>query len=416
MKDKDKCFKRNLLWNAGGNVVYLIAQWLITVLVTVLGGLEDAGILSLAMSISASFQTLALFGIRSFQVSDREGKFSDTAYVGFRAVSCSAALLFCLIFALCNGYSPEVCHAISLFMIFRLAENYSDVLHGIAQNNERLDIAGKSFAVKGVGLLVCFLCGYWISSSLLLGILLMAAFSTLSTLIYDLPAVRHLSDFRLIAPLREYKLLVKTALPLCIYQFLNALLLSLPKWFLEIQCGNEVLGAYSSIFAPVMLLQAAGIYLYTPFTTVFSRLYGEGYKRKIFGLFYKISAAILGFFLLTLVAAVFFGEWALVLVFGDQILPYVDFLMPILIANLAVTYLGFLTMLTVVLRQIKWIVAAFATGTAVLLLTPLAVNLFGANGASYALLLASCVINAMLLCRILILFSKMTESATGDAE
>ena len=63
-----------MVWYAGGNLVYLVCQWLVTVLVTKLGGFGDAGVLSVAMSVSATFQTLAMFGMRNFQVSDIEDK------------------------------------------------------------------------------------------------------------------------------------------------------------------------------------------------------------------------------------------------------------------------------------------------------------------------------------------------------
>ncbi len=416
MNEKNPSFKKNMLWNAAGNIVYLAAQWLVTVLAVLLGGLGDAGVLALAMTVSAGFQTLALFGIRNFQVSDIEGKYSDSTYVGFRSVTCAAALVLCLAFALANSYSGEVCHAIALFMIFRLAENYSDVLHGIAQNNGRLDIAGKSFALKGAGLLLCFVGGYGLFGGLLEGIALMAAFSVLTTALYDFTAVRRVADFRIFAPLGQCKLLAARTLPLCAYQFLYALILSMPKWFIELECGNEILGAYSSVFAPVMLLQAVGSYLYAPFTSVFSRLLSEKRRAETFGLFYKLSAAILGFFLITLAAAVLFGEWAMVLVFGEQIRPYVGFLIPILFANLAVMYLGFLTMITVVLRQISLNLISFALGAGALAFTPLWIRGFGANGASYALIVSACIIISMLLFRILVLFSRMKPDSSEASE
>ena len=144
--------KKNVAWNAIGNVTYLVCQWVVTVLVTVLGGFEDAGVLSVAMSVSATVQTLAMFGIRSYQVSDLKNKYTDTCYVGFRTLTCALAMIVCVIFSLVSGYLGGQLLAICLFMLFRLAESYADVLHGIAQKNGRLDIAGKSFTVKGIAL------------------------------------------------------------------------------------------------------------------------------------------------------------------------------------------------------------------------------------------------------------------------
>ena len=51
-------------------MVYLITQWLISVLVVRLSGVETAGILTLAMSVNNVFYSIAMQGIRNYQVSD----------------------------------------------------------------------------------------------------------------------------------------------------------------------------------------------------------------------------------------------------------------------------------------------------------------------------------------------------------
>jgi O-antigen/teichoic acid export membrane protein len=160
-----------MIWNAAGNLLYLASQWVITVLVTVMGGLYDAGILSIAMSLSATFQTIALFGIRNYQVSDTKGRFHDSHYATLRAITCALAMVVCVLATLISGYDKSELLAVFLFMLFRLAECYSDVLHGIAQNRERLDLAGKSFAIKGVGIFLCFFLCYYFSHDLHLALL-----------------------------------------------------------------------------------------------------------------------------------------------------------------------------------------------------------------------------------------------------
>ncbi len=384
--------KNQMLWNAGGNILYLGTQWLVTVLVTILGGLEDAGVLSVAMSVSATFQTIALFGVRNYQVSDGEGRFSHTVYASMRIPACLTALIFCLLFSFFAGYRNATYVGILWFMLFRLAESYSDVLHGIAQRCERLDIAGKSFAIKGAGLLVCFLAGYLLTDRLNVGLCAMALFSLGTTLCYDLPAVRRVTAFGLIAPKGQLASLVLATLPLCAYQFLYAAIATLPKLCLEKACGEVVLGAYSSIYAPAMLLQSAGGYLYIPFATGFTRMKDEGRGREAVKLLAKISAAIVLLFALVTAVAYFLGEWGLVLVFGETIRPYVYLLIPILFVNLAITLLAFFSMLMVVLRKIALLLAGYAAAFVLTLtLTPPLIARVGVNGTSYGLLIGASV-------------------------
>lgn len=151
--------RKNILWFSFGNIIYLGTQWLITVMVARYSGLNDAGILSLAMSISATFQTIAFFGMRNYQVSDIEGKYSNSLYIQSRFFTCFTALIFCWFFVLFNRYRLNQSIAILLFMCFRLSEAFSDVLHGILQKNNRLDLAGKGFFIKGFLFLYFFSLG-----------------------------------------------------------------------------------------------------------------------------------------------------------------------------------------------------------------------------------------------------------------
>ncbi len=384
--------KRNVIWNAVGNITYLVSQWIVTVLVTVLGGFEDAGLLSVAMSVSAIFQTVAMFGIRNYQVSDMEGKYGDSIYVGLRALTCILSMAACVVFSLISRYFGVQLLAICLFMLFRLAESYADVLHGIAQKRGRLDVAGKSFTVKGVGLLICFLFGYVLSRDLNVALLCMTLLSVAVTVIYDLPRVRSLADFRLWDSMHSCGRLALETLPLCIYLFLYSALSMLPKLILEKQCGEVLLGAYASIFAPAMLLQAATGYLYNPFATQFAEDLQAGDRKRFCGRIRTIVLAILAIAAAVMIAAQFLGEFALVLVFGEQIRDHVYMLNPILLVNFAFSYFGFFCMIAIVQRRIKWLLASVSVGFALTLIGSwLLIPVFKANGASYALLIAIAV-------------------------
>ncbi len=390
---KEHTLQGNLLWNAVGNIVYLACQWVVTVLVTVWGGFLDAGLLSIAMSVSATCQTVAMFGIRNFQVSDMQQKYADSSYMGLRLLTCTAALIGCLGFSLISRYAATQLLAISLFMLFRLAESYADVLHGIAQKRGRLDIAGKSFTLRGIGLLICFILGYRISGALNVGLFCMTALSVGLVLAFDLPQVRGVARFRLWDSPKNCGRLALETLPLCVYLFLYSALSTVPKLILERQCGEEILGAYSSIFAPAMLLQAATGYLYNPFATQFAELLQKKDKQSFGKLLGKILLAMLAIAALVMVAAQFLGDFALTLIFGEKIRSYTFFLDPILLVNFLLSFLGFFCMLTVVLRAFRWLLAGCGAAFlgCFLLTKPLILQVGDANGASYALILACLV-------------------------
>ena len=386
--------KKNMIWNAVGNLIYLGCQWLITVLVAHprLGSFGEAGLLSVAMSMSATFQTLANFGIRNFQVSDIENKYTNDCYVFFRIVTCGTALLSCIAVSLISGYRSEQLLCIFLFMLFRTAEAFSDVLHGIAQKNDRLDIAGKSFAIKGIGLLICFLGGFVLFDRLALGLLAMTLFSCASTLTYDLWATRKLERFRFINTDRTWLTLAKETLPLCIYLFLSSALVMLPRLILERKTDGASLGIYASIFAPATLIQSAMGYIYNPFAQAFAQCRAKNDRRCFLLLAGKIILAIAFLAAVMIAAALLGGDFALKLLFGEAILPYTHLLIPILVAIAAVSVLGFLCMLAIVLRAFLPLLASCAIGFALCVaVTSPMIDAWDLNGTSYSLILSALV-------------------------
>ncbi len=394
---KQENLKKNMLWNAAGNLIFLGCQWLITVLVTKLGNFTDAGLLSLAMSVSATFQTVAMFGIRSFQVSDIENKYSDTQYVGFRIISCLAAMTGCIVFSLVSGYLGGQLLAIFLFMLFRLSENFSDVIHGIAQKNGRLDIAGKAYAIKGIGILVVYLVTYLLTKNINLSIGAMALLSWAATILYDILTVKKLSGFRLWERKLRWFPLAKETAPLCVYLFISAAMATVPKLVLERQMGEDTLGIYSSVFAPALLISSAAGYLYSPFVPTFAERYKEKSYKSFWKLFGGITLAISVFGAVALVAAHFFGELALKLLFGDKILAYTYLLIPVLIAIFASAIFTFIATLSVVIRDFLGLIVACG---AALLLEAVATGKWlthsGINATSYSYI-AACVLAGVIL-------------------
>jgi len=410
---KKESIQRNMIWNAAGNLAYLFAQWLLMVLVTWLWGLSEAGVLSIAMSVSATLQTLALFGIRHFQVSDIENKYSDSTYVSLRLFTSLLAFILCPVTVLCMGYvGGEVFWASICIMLFRIAECFSDVLHGISQKNGRLDLAGKGFAIKSVATLGGFFFGYFVfAQDHILSLLSTAVFSWCTTLLFDLICARKLSAFRISFRGGAPFLLAKNTAALCVYLFLYSALSTIPKYLLDITMTDtdpNMLGAYSSIFAPALLIQAAATYLYNPFAPRFAELYAKGRKKDFLLLIAKIVGALVLLLAAMMVCGYFFGDFGLQLLFGDKILGYTHFLLPILVAVFATALLGFFCMLAVVLRIFPTLIAACSVSTVLSIAVTylLLIWLKDGNGASYGMICAAFTASLILWIGVLIRLHK----------
>ena len=105
MEEKKVSIQKSIIWNSAASMVYLITQWLISVLVVRLSGVETAGILTLAMSVNNVFYSIAMQGFRIYQVSDFYENFTTGILLSSRLFICILSFLVCVGYALIAGYS-----------------------------------------------------------------------------------------------------------------------------------------------------------------------------------------------------------------------------------------------------------------------------------------------------------------------
>ncbi|MCR5609902.1 MAG: hypothetical protein K6G26_12645, partial [Lachnospiraceae bacterium] len=125
--------KKNLangaIWNTIGSLCYLSILFLTNLIVArwEKDGFGDAGVYTLAMKIVNPYAALALYGMRSFQVSDVNSKYTDKEYVLSRIATTSAAFLGCIIYSIATGRSGILFLTIFAFLLYKLAEAFQDV-------------------------------------------------------------------------------------------------------------------------------------------------------------------------------------------------------------------------------------------------------------------------------------------------
>ncbi len=387
--NKQISLRKGMLYNSVGSLTNLGCQWLTTVLVLRLGGYQAAGYLSLAMSITNIFYTIALFGMLSYQISDLKPEFVEKEYFTVKGFAILGATIFCLISSVWNGYELAQLLSILLYMLYRDLEAVQDTFYGIGQKAERLDLVGISKFLKGVFSLLLFVVLLLVFQSVQWAIagLLVAVWITL--LCYDR---KFLGQW--IAPEQPFqwekaKLLFFRCFPAALSSVLYTVTLSMPKIYLEKTLGTELLGAYSSVGAPVLIVQVAASYLFIPLATPFAQYYERKDREKMKGLVMRFLGIVSVLVVVALLGVKFFGAWGLRILYGESILAYQSYLMPLTFCTILTALMLFLNMLMVVIRSFRGLLLSNILGLSTIFLSlPPLIDHFGDNGASYALILA----------------------------
>lgn len=357
MRDFNAPFISNLIWNTFGSVYYQGCLWLLTVLVVRFSyDFQNSGYLALAMTIGNIMFALGSYNMRTYQVSDVHSRFSLSNYIGLRLFTDAVALVFCLIYSFFISRSLSSLTVCSAYVFFKFDEAFVNVIYGFEQKQQRLDLVGKSYVLRGSLFIAVFTFGMLALSSLFYSLCLMAFSGCLVTLLFDIRHVKKQWRRVELTPYISKKdliYLLKTCFPSVIALFVSTFVVSGARQYFAFIYGEEALGIYASVATPCVVIQVLAQNLYQPIIGPIAKDYrngsiGKSIKKVKLSF---IAVAGVGVFLSLLLSL--FSQPLLSALYGSEILPYVDLFFPVLVVSTLAACLGLLTDLLIVFGHMK---------------------------------------------------------------
>lgn len=350
---KGLSLQKNMAWNSIGSLIYLGCSWLTTVLVVTLStDYSDSGALAVAMAVGNLVASISLFKVRPVQVSVSDDSFSTGDFVGLRIATSLFALLFVFIYSSVT-VAPGNYGVVALYALFKVAESFVDVFHGVFQKHDRLDYAGKSQIIRGVLLLASFVIGLSVFRSLAISILLMALSSLMTILLYD--RVIALS-YGSISP-RFIGSVLSSLIRKCFAGFVSSLLItmvvSIARQSYGVAFGNEELGHYAAVATPCVIIQALSSYIYAPLYGKIADADKSRNDASVGRLVAKVLSAIVLIAGFCLLASFLLGDFALEIIYGSSIVPYVNLIYGALVSTASAATISFLLDVLIILGKTK---------------------------------------------------------------
>lgn len=355
MKKKDLSIQKQMLYYTIGSIIYYACQWFTTVVIVHISGYAAAGVLSLAMSVTAAPAIIGLFNVRNYQVSDLQGKYSTNVYLKSRTYTNILSYILCVMVVMSSKYSWDKSSVILTFMLYKLVEGYADVYYGVEQRHGYLCNVGISLMLRGIGSIAIFTGVLLCVDQLLVAIILMTIYSLGIIWMYDRKIVcLYKEDAKVDA--NGWKMTINlliTCFPLAMVAFLNNLSFNLPKIALENFYGEEAMGYYSSVASPTLVVQLATSTIFAPLIAPLTEAFNAGDKKSFYRIISRFAALFVGVAVVCLSGAKFLAHWGLKLVFGSKIEPYVYLFLPIIGVTILLALNSSLFGICTLLRQIK---------------------------------------------------------------
>ncbi len=310
--------RKNFVWNLIGSTASSFASLFFMMIVTRLNGIDDAGIFSFAFSTASIFLVIGIYSGRTFQVTDKNKKTTDSDYFYLKFATCIAMLVSGLIFCLVRGYTGEKLIVIMFLITFRALEAIGECAYAVIQKKDRLYQVGRSMTMKALGSLVSFFIIDYLTRDVTFSCVMIIIGHLLPMIFYDLPKLVktgfHFGEFR---PERVWYLL-RIGFFTFGFTFLNLYVINAARYVLDSNASDSAQTIYGIIAMPATILSLIGQYLIQPFLTNFKKFFATD-AGKFQGLVAKLCLAIVAIGAVCVLAATLLGIPVLELLYAIEL-------------------------------------------------------------------------------------------------
>jgi len=339
-----KSLTANFSWNLAGVLIYGFCQWGILIVLAQFGDPVMVGQFALALAVTAPPLLLAGMSMRTVIATDHHRHFEFGDYLGLQLLAIAAALAVVAMIAWASGYPVVSQAAILLVALAKSVELGTDLLYGMLQRHDQMKLIGKSMILKGVLSLVSVAAAVYITGSVIGAALGLVISWGLLLVFYDFANVRKLgweTDSKKLQFTPRWNrcqlaALARLALPMGLTVMLGAVIINLPRYFLEEYHGEYPLGIFAALAYFVVaghLVAGALAQAALPRLSKFYALGELGQFRRLLG---KLIAIALCLGCMASLVAWGIGEKIISLLYGPEYAAHVEVFQVLMLSLLGV--------------------------------------------------------------------------------
>lgn len=418
MSDKKLSFSQNSAYNTIGILINNFCLWLTTLAVVRLSpDYANAGVWQLSISVINIFSTLAAFNLMQYYVSDVNNEHQLEDYLGTQLITCISASLICVAYSTICGYRGAQFFCICAYMLVRVIEVIAGFMFGIDQRNYRMDFVGISYALRGILELVLFSLVLYTTKNIVFAVLSMAIAALTLLVFYDIPNAKRFGKISVSISGEKVKSIVlkctRSVLAILIFIAVS----TIPRQFLEKMYNSEAIGYYSTIAAPIVVIQVIVINVFLPLLRDVAEYYKNGNFEKLKTIALKIIATLIGLAVLGNLGAVVLGKPVYGLLYGQGIRDYCYLIYAVIgcVILYAACWACWTTLIAIRKTNLMIWFSAISLLTVIVFGRPM-INHFGLNGVSFVTIIAYGIYLVLSVFFILYNVKKQKESFNGTGD
>lgn len=347
--------KSAYLWNTSAAMLNAFQTVFILMLISRIDPVIDAGVFTIAFAIGNLMMAIGKYGIRQFQVSDVDEKYSFREYLTSRVATTVVMILVSFIYVgynhLTGLYNIEKCTVVILICLAKAVDAFEDVFHGMLQQYLRLDVAGKVLTIRLFTYIIVYLAVYLITQNLVITSAVALVISVFQFVVLNYIALKEFKIKKKTLIYKKVGNLFVECFPLFIAAYLVMYIGNAPKYAIDKVMSSEAQACFTYIFMPVFVISLLSQFVYQPVISKLAMLWHESKLQEFNKLIFRQVGLILGLSAAAVVGGYLLGIPVLSLIYGVNLEEYKTALVILLLGGGALAFVNFLQMIITVARK-----------------------------------------------------------------
>lgn len=354
-KERDAYF-----WNSSSAMLNSFQLVIILLIISRIDNIKDAGNFVIAYAIANLLIMIGRYGVRLYQVSDINEQFIFNEYLFSRVITTFLMMVTAFVyvgFYYFNGsYDVEKSIVILLVCSLKAVDAFEDVYHGLLQQHDNLDIAGKILTIRlFIYILQCMIL-YYFTHSLIITIAICLITTIILSIILNRSVLKAISYKKAAFNYTHFKNLTKDCFPIFISTFLQIYMANAPKYSIDIVLTSQEQAEFNYIFMPVFVISLLSTFIYQPLVHRLAIIWNQKNFKKFWLLILRQTAIIAILTLLCMIMGYLLGIPVLSLLYSVDLSAYRAELVILLLGGGLMAAVNFFTMVITVTRYQKHLV------------------------------------------------------------
>lgn len=350
--DKSENQRRNYIWNTAAGLLNAAEAVILSMAITRITNLNDAGILTIAFATANLFVTLGKFGVRNYQVTDTTEKFSFSTYFRMRVITAMIMIIvslgYCVQGIIIKDYSLYKAGSIFCMCMIYVIEAVEDVFCGKYQKMGRLDIGGKIFLFRWCGILLTYIISMLIWKNLLFASVMALV---VSCVIFVITIRACEAVFRQSREKESDYGLIRQCMPLCLSSFLSYYICNSSKYAIDRYLTDEEQACFGFVAMPVFVIGLLSGFLYQPTISQIALEWSDKKYAKIQNRIRNQILFIVIVSVLCIIGAYFWGIPVLSLLYRTDLESYKFELLLMVSGGGCLAAVNYVTMILTIMRK-----------------------------------------------------------------